>query len=550
MGLSAASGAGISGADALARGTDVKDAMETGGALGLAGPVAGKLLGSVAGGVKNAVTPVSRTPQAADMVGNVPVPLDAGQAGGDIVAQRYLDQAQKGTLGPGAQKEVDAFRANQAAQLDAAKQGIATNIGGPATTPLDAAATAQQGVSDAAAAGKQAYQTSYDNFANTNGVIDAGAFQGLGQGIKTDLATAKQPKTVDDILTPASSKMVQHLDNVTQNFNIQNRATPSTIAPGGAPPTVTGVSLQGVDQVRKQLLDLASNAQPGSNDQRVARSIIGSFDQKIQDAVGSNLYSGDPNALGTLQQARRLYANYQQTFKSQGGGDMAGQVVEKMLGKQTGQAASHQDVANWMYGASKIGGSGQALAVADRLQNILQPDEWQQVRQGLFSKLVDTTEGMTPAGPQKISQRIADFINGSGKQLAEKMYTPQERALINQYGQVQARMVPKVGAVNHSGTSYSMASLGKWTLNALATVGGLHVGGPLGAAAGFMAHKGLDNIAENIAERTQTRAVLRHLYGQQAAPVFVGGMSPAQKAATLASRAGAYPWSYPGGGHS
>lgn len=351
---------------------------------------------------------------------------------------------------------------------------------------------------------------------------------------------------VDDKLTPASSAMIQHLDNVTNTMKIQNRATPATMAAGAPPPTVTGVSLQGVDQVRKQLRTLAINALPGSNDQTVAKAIFNSFDQKVQDAVGSNLYSGDPSALGTLLQARRLYSTYQQTFKSQGAGDMAGQVVEKMLGRQTGQAASHQDVANWMYGASKIGGSGQALAVADRLKGILQPDEWQQVRQGLFSKLVDTTEGMTPAGPQKISQRIADFLNGSGKQLSEKMYSPQERALINQYGQVQARMVPKVGAVNHSGTSYAMASLGKWTLNALATVGGLHVGGPLGVAAGFMAHKGLGNIAENIAERTQTRAVLRHLYGSGAAPVFVGGMTPVQKAATLASRAGAYPWSYPG----
>jgi hypothetical protein len=114
------------------------------------------------------------------------------------------------------------------------------------------------------------------------------------------------------------------------------------------------------------------------------------------------------------------------------------------------------------------------------------------------------------------------------------MYSPQEIGLIRQYGEAQSKLVAKPGAVNHSGTSYAAASLAKWALDGLMTVGGLHVAGPMGMIAGPLMH----GVQKAVQGGASTRATLRNLYGNGAAPLFAGGpISPVQKAATLMGRA-------------
>lgn len=528
---SAVSGAAIGGLDALTRGNDVKENAELGGVLGLAGPLAGRAIGSAVTGAKNMVTPVARVPSNFERVGNVNVPLDRGQATGDVVAQRYIETGKQGNFGSAAQQEVNAFRDLQGQGVENAKQDIRGTLGGAEATPLEAADVVQQGVQQKAAQAKAAYQNKYDEFGNMHGEVHAGVFEGLGQRIKGDLSFASNPVVIDDRVTPAASALIQHVDNGISKARIQNRADPFG-QPN--PENVTGVSLKGVEQFRKQMLSIAGGA-ANPTDARASRAIISAFDDRLQNAVNSHLYSGDPNAFGTLQDARKLFSTYAQTFRSQGPGDMAGRVVESMLGK-FGQPANHNEIVNWLYGASKIGGNREAGHVADKLRGILGDGtpEWQTIRQGLFSKLVDTTEGKIAEGPQKISQRIAEFLNGTGKQFAEKIYSPEERALIGQYGELMRKMTPLPGAVNHSGSGYQVASMMKWTLNSLATLGGLHVGGPMGALAGVAAN----SLGKGMIEGTHTRAIARNLYSPTAAPMFPNSNVPATQAAgTLLSRA-------------
>ncbi len=54
---SAASGAGIGALDAAARGEDIKTGLETGGAFGAAGPVAGRIIGGAVNGARRLVSP-------------------------------------------------------------------------------------------------------------------------------------------------------------------------------------------------------------------------------------------------------------------------------------------------------------------------------------------------------------------------------------------------------------------------------------------------------------------------------------------------------------
>lgn len=529
---SALSGSVIGGLDAATRGDNIKDGAEIGGALGLAGPLAGRAIGSMIGGAKtaaNAVTPVARIPQNFEQVGKVSVPIDRGQALGDVTTQRYLETARQGNFGEAAQREINAFRDQQAGAIDRAKGGIRGELGGPEVTPLEAADIAQQGIQQAAKTAKANYQTKYDEFGKMQGEVHAGAFENVGQKIKGDLSLTANPVIIDDVTTPAASKMIQHIDNGIGKIKIQNRADPF-VAPN--PENITGISLQGVDQARKQLRSIAGAASNDA-DRRATSAIMSSFDEKLQAAVDSHLYKGDPAALGTLKEARTLYSAYAQTFRGKGG--MADNVIQNMLGKK-GNPADHNQIANWMYGTSKIGGQSEATLVAGKIKSILgeTSQEWQAVRQGLLSKLVDTIEGKIQDGPQKVSQRVHEFLNGSGKQLSEQIFTPKERALIAQYGSLMKKMTPLEGAVNHSGSGYQIASMIKWTLNSLATIGGLHVGGPMGALAGVAANI----VGKGIIERNHTQSVARNIYSPAAFPVFPEfDPSKFQKGGALLSRA-------------
>lgn len=527
---SAASGAAIGGIDALTRGEDIKTAAQIGGGLGLAGPFAGRAIGNAVGGVKGFVTPAAKTPQNFETVGNVKVPIDRGQASGDVVTQRYLETARQGNFDQPAKQLVDDFRALQASKIDDAKAGIRNTLGGPDAAPLDAADIVQQGIRQKAAEAKAAYQSKYDDFGKMQGEVHAGAFEGIGQKIKGDLSLTANPVIIDDKITPAASALIQHIDNGIGKMRIQNRADPFG-QPN--PENIVGVSLKGIDQFRKQMLAIAGGA-ANPTDSRAARAVISSFDERLQGAVNSHLYNGDPAAFGTLLEARKLFSTYAQTFRSQGSGDMAGRVVENMLGKY-GQAADHRQISNWLYGASNIGGNKEATHVANKLRGIFgeQSQEWQAVRQGLFSKIVDPIEGTAADGPQKVATRIAKFLNGDGRQLSESIFAPREIALIKQYGELMRKLTPQQGAVNHSASGYQLASMMKWTLNSLATLGGLHVGGPMGALAGVAAN----SVGKAAINSNHARAVARNLYNPASYPLFPNAAPPSiQRGTTLLSR--------------
>jgi len=478
-----------------------------------------RIIGGIAGGAGGAKlgnmianSQLARTAPAAATVGNVQdvagvkVPLTPGQVTGDVTSQRYLEAARKGNLGEAAKARVLEFDAKQQAAVDAAQGAVHSRLGGGSTlaaTPYEAADVVQSGIQGQAAGLKSQAQKLYDQFGQMEGSVGSEAFKDIGTGIKADLAAARNPYIVSSKTTPAAAQMLDHLDENLGRLKIQNKTMPVP-----DPAEISAISLKGLDQSRRELLSIARGAERGSEDARASQAVIRAFDQRLQDAVNSHLFTGDPAAFETLKGARKLWATYSQTFKSQGPGDMAGKIIEKMIGRHD-QPASLNDIANWLYGANGMGGSSTAVAVYNKLGNIFghSSQEMQAVRQGLFSRLTETAADKINMGPQKSSQRIFEFLNGQGQQLANVAFSPQERALINQYGQLQKKLIPAAGAVNYSNTGHMLSSMMKNTVNALATLGGLHIAGLPGAAAGFVANKAMTSAID----RVHAREVARHL---------------------------------------
>lgn len=467
--------------------------------------------------------PVTTIPRNVTNVAGVDVPLSAGQTTGDTTAQILENASLRGARGQPAQQAAEQFfTGRQAPAVEQARSAIGRTFDPLgmqiAQDPLDAAELASSGIRSAALTAKQGYRSLYNEALSFPGEFNAATFEGVGQKIKGALSLSQNPVIIDDVTTPVASKAIQHIDNTIGQLRIQNRADPFG-QPN--PENIVGVNLQGVDQARKQLINMASATERGTADHRAMTRIVGAFDDQVQNSIENGLFSGDDRALDAIKDARQAYSNYRQTFTKQGAGDDVGAAMEKIIGRNGNDGATPTEVANYLYGNAKIGSSGLSVRLAQRLQNVLgsQSPEWAAIRQGIWSRLTEAPEGVTAYGPQKVASRLGEFLNGSGRPLAQVMFAPSELALMDRYAGLQRQLIPKTGTVNYSNSGVLLSAL-KGTANSLATMFGAAVGGPVGALAGYAAGPLGRKLQENMAARALNRSL--YTTTRQSAPVLSG----------------------------
>lgn len=535
---SGAAGAGLNAADTALRGGNVGTGAEIGGITGVAGPLVGRVAGGTIKALRDAVMgPQVTAPQNVTRVAGVNVPLSTGQLTGDQATQMMEQGALRGSEGQAPQRVAEQFfRNEQAPAVEQARENVGRSFDPfgmqVAGSPQKAGQIVSDAVQNAAAQAKQGYRNAYNAALSLPGQFDAGAFQGVGQTIKNTLTNAQSPVIIDDVTTPIASKAIQHIDNTIGQLRIQNRADPFG-QPN--PQNIVGVNLAGVDQARKQLIAMAQATQRGSADNRAMSRIIDAFDGHVEDSINNGLFSGDPRALDAIRQARQAYSNYRQAFTSQGAGDDVGRAMERIVGRNGQEGATPTEVANYLYGNAKVGGTGLSVRLANRMQQVLGANspEWSAIRQGLWSRLSEATEGTTEFGSQKQNNRIMEFLNGSGAPLAQTMFSPQERALMSRYAMLQQQLTPKPGTVNYSNTApvlrMILSNMGR---NISALVGDI-AAGPAGAVAAY----GTNTAAKALAERSAAGRVARSLYRSPAQnyadQMFVRQM---QRYGTLAAR--------------
>lgn len=416
--------------------------------------------------------------------GQMGVRLTRGQAAQDLAAQQVEQTAARSAAAnPRAHDTARGFFEAQDEAVRAARGDIGQRIGGQAESPLDAAAAVTQGVRDSAAAAKARASGLYEEAFSRPGEFARGAIEGIGPRIQQQLSSRADPVIVDTVTTPAAARMIDDLANVS-GLRIPNLADP-----GGAPAAseIVGVNMRGVDQARRRLVSLARGAQPGSADARAARSVIAGFDDEIERAMSAGLFSGDDRALDALRGARAAYASYQRTFKPQGAGDDVGQAMRRIVERD----AQPQEVANLLYGSARVGERGVSVRLADRLKQVLGENspEWSEIRQGLWQRLTQRPEGVTDFGPQAQSQRIANFLNGDGRELARRLFSPAELRTMREYANVLHLVTPMRGSVNSSGTAYMQPMVQRIQEKYLPTIGqmlGTAAGATTGGAVGGM----------------------------------------------------------------
>lgn len=469
--------------------------------------------------------------------GPLGVTLSEGQETGKLPLIQQEQAAIRGQMGDAAQTRAQEFVNQQKAEVASAQERIAQGFdpfnATIAETPQEAGALISDSLQTAAAQRKAGVKQAYDTAKSYPGEIHADAFRDMGNTIKNDLTNRPEPVIIDDKLTPYASRAIQDIDDRVSKLFIQNKADP--MGPPN-PQNITGINLQGVDQMRKRLSAMRKDAFSSGNaaDGRATASVLDGFDTQIDNAINNGLFKGDPRAVQAWNDARAAYADYRRTFTA-GKNDPTGRVVEKILGKANNPAAIPNDVADFMYGSSGVNPSSLNVNVVNRIKGILgdRSPEWSATKQGLFSRLTEPPPGVTDWGPGKVAQRINRFLSGDGKEMAQAVFSPAERDLIQQYADLQRKLeVPQAGANWSNSATFVQKALNKINTSMAAVVGSAvgHLAGlPLGAAelAGFGGTKAIGAI--NNAK--QVRQIAKQM------PIVSQTMQQWQKAVVSANKA-------------
>jgi hypothetical protein len=130
----------------------------------------------------------------------------------------------------------------------------------------------------------------------------------------------------------------------------------------------------------------------------------------------------------------------------------------------------------------------------------------------MVEKLTRAGEGKIEFEAQALSQRLHEFLNESGSQLAKVLYSPKELDVMRKLAAVYKQMIPVKGTTNPSGTAPMLARVAGGLRHTLVPLLGLTHGGLPGAAAGALADKAFTALQD----RNAARKAVELFYGPQA----------------------------------
>jgi hypothetical protein len=207
------------------------------------------------------------------------------------------------------------------------------------------------------------------------------------------------------------------------------------MAPAGEDVNTAAVSMQGIEQTRKRLNSLAQAASNDA-DRRASRRVIGAFDNWLSDSFDNALFSGSDEALTAFRQARAANTEWRQRFGFNARDD-ADRVVNRIVTGET----TPQEAANYIVGAGKVGAKGVSSRLLTRIAEATgnDPEAMQAIRGGIFNRLTQSTEGVAAKSPARVANDIQEFFNGSGRDVANRLYTDQQRDIALAYSNTLRR---------------------------------------------------------------------------------------------------------------
>jgi hypothetical protein len=402
------------------------------------------------------------------------IPYTKGQATGSAKQLDIEDTFRHSQVSPGASRKMQSFDEMQNARIEAAKGEIQTKLGGqPITRPNESGAMVREGIQGKAASLDDQIGQAYDNV--TDAYLSADGVNGLLSRMKSVTRNLDWQKGE---LAPASTKLLTEITNFQKTFKSIKGIKPFHI--------------KRIESMRRNINAKVSSA-ANPTDKRQVMQLKSEFDNYLDAAVDNALFSGDETALESIKQARGLRAEYGRKFqrndtRTRSGRpikDAAGDVIERMI---SGNMTDEQ-VANYLFGAAKLGGNNVSAPLAGRLKTVFgeTSQEWASIRQASFLKLMQPMANGKISG-QTILTRLNEATKGSGETFMKTVFSPEEIGTFYRFANAVKQAQPAVG--NPSRTAYKTTNIVRQAMEQIATSLGFATGGPAGAVAANVAVKG------------------------------------------------------------
>jgi hypothetical protein len=200
--------------------------------------------------------------------------------------------------------------------------------------------------------------------------------------------------------------------------------------------------------------------------------------------------------LPETQAANRVRSAYQDYFGGENLQGGAAQVFHRMVEG----SATPEEIANGLFKVIGAGNPGHVVRAMRAIERITGADSeaMAAIRQGVWQKLTQAAAGKDQPGAQKLAQSINEFLHGTGKTVAEHLYTPAERDLMDRYARaVKLTVIPKYARTN-SDTAPALFHAIRKHLDKAGGLLGLVAehGAPGGGALGYVVGRMIDKGAE------------------------------------------------------
>lgn len=435
----------------------------------------------------------------------------------DLAPLRRESAALTGQLGPTAQRQAERFLAQQRDQVAGAQETVREALAEPGRIPTTEPADAGQVVSNRlrrqSAEMRGATAAAYERARMFPAEVNAEAVQSMPGEIRRGLAERDNPIVVDQ-LTPLSSQALDYIDTALGDLQIIDRARP-----GAVPGEISGVTLDGLERVRQNLGRFRQSALeaggPGvvSQDARALGEVMRQFDNQVERALTGGQFTGDERVVRAFLNARARHADYMSNFRSK---DPVGRVIEKITGREGNRPldpAHANDVADYIFGRTGANPNTTDVGVINRIRTITSDDPrvMDAIRQGHFARLTERPAGMSEMSNQQVVNRVNEFLNGQGREMAEALYTPEQRRLLQAYADMRQNLILPRTAANTSNTAAFVQPLLERIESNLSHMIGAGIGHAIspgaGDVAGVMASKGVSSILSRYRNRKNARQI-------------------------------------------
>lgn len=428
--------------------------------------------------------------------GEFGIPYTAGQRSGKISQVRREEATRQGALGDGASETLRKFDDRQRQAMVDASDGIRSEIadGAPSANRQAAARTVQDGAQRTEAAFDKAVDDAYakvrEQFATNPPRLTGNSFRDIREA------------TVRAIRNPEGGLF--GVDRVTAPLTMTTLRELRIPAETGT--RIKATTLESIEATRRRINTRIEAAANNPTDRRGLVIAKRALDDWLDGAIDGALFSGDPEALNLLKEARSARFEYGKRFGLTGPRDDAGKFVRKLLDQST----TPEEIARGIFGAARAYPQS-ATRIVTRLEGMFGADsaEMAAVREMGWMKInsdaiEESLKGEKSFSPRKFISSLRTALKDN-ETLMAKLYTPEQAAKFKRFAVDVERSITPADAQNPSRTAWALSMMARDFFRNVMTGAALMNAGPTAA----VLTRGAMEVGQETLSRLGARSAVR-----------------------------------------